>query len=263
MKFIHFDAHTHTQFKAYDEDRDAVIQRAHDAGIGIINVGSDKQMSVAAVELANKYPEGVYATIGLHPSDTDEGYDYEFYKKLAQDKKVVAIGECGLDFFRIEMGDDIEKTKEKQREIFLLQMKLSYEVQKPLMIHCRNAMSELIAFLKVNKTYLVDGSVMHFFSGTPEEAKELLKLGFYFTFGGVITFVHDYDETVRAIPKERVLSETDAPYVTPVPHRGKRNEPVFVLETEKRLAELKEISPSEMASQILINIKEVFGIPQS
>ncbi|MEK7089743.1 MAG: TatD family hydrolase, partial [Patescibacteria group bacterium] len=131
MKFTHFDAHTHTQFEAYDEDRDAVIARAHDAGIGIINVGSDKKMSITAVELARKYVDGVYATVGLHPADADEGFDYEFYKELAHDKRVVAIGECGLDFFRIEEGCDIEKVKEKQYEIFLAQIKLSHEIRKP------------------------------------------------------------------------------------------------------------------------------------
>jgi len=261
MKFTHFDAHTHTQFETYNEDRDAVIARAHDAGIGVINVGSDKQMSVAAVELANKYPEGVYATIGLHPTDANEGFDYAFYKELANNKKVVAIGECGLDYFHIEKDGDVTAIKKAQENIFLEQMRLSHELQKPLMIHCRNAMPELIMLLKANKDILVANSVMHFFAGTPEDAKELLALGFYFTFGGVITFVRDYDETVRTIPKERLLSETDAPFVTPVPHRGKRNEPLFVLEVEKKLAELKKIPQELLAEQIVQNIKTVFGIP--
>lgn len=148
MKFDHFDAHTHTQFKVYDEDRDAVIQRAFDARVGIINVGSDKQMSIEAVELANKYPEGVYATVGLHPTDASEGFDYEFYKELARDKKVVAIGECGLDYFHIDKGGDVNAIKKAQEKIFLEQMRLSYELQKPLMIHCRNAIPEFIALLK-------------------------------------------------------------------------------------------------------------------
>lgn len=260
MKFTHFDAHTHVQFPAYDEDRDAVIARALDTGIGMINVGADKTSSLAAVTLARKYEAGVYATIGLHPNDTNEGFDYEFYNTLAQDDKVVAIGECGLDFFRI--GDDAgaEKIKEAQYELFLKQMKLSYAVQKPLMIHCRNAIPELIEFLHVHKNYLVKGSIMHFFAGTPEEAKKLLELGFYFTFGGVITFVQEYDETVRTIPIDYILSETDAPYVTPAPHRGKRNEPSYVIEVEKKLAELKGVAQETMANQILKNTEKVFGI---
>lgn len=263
MKFAHFDAHTHTQFETYNDDRAEVIERAFQAGIGIINVGSDKNMSVAAVELANKYEEGVYATVGLHPTDANEGFEYAFYKELASNEKVVAIGECGLDYFHIDKNGDVAAIKQAQEKIFLEQMRLSRELQKPLMVHCRNAMPELIALLKANKHILVPNSIMHFFAGTPEDAKELLELGFYFTFGGVITFVHDYDETVRTIPKERLLSETDAPLVTPVPHRGKRNEPLFVLEVEKRLAELKEIPQEALAGQILKNIEIVFGISQT
>ncbi len=259
MKFKHFDAHTRTQFPAYDNDRDAVIDCALKEGIGIINVGSEKGTSIDAVKLAHKYNNGVYATIGLHPTDSEEGFDYEEYKKLALDEKVVAIGECGLDFFRIG-SDDAEKIKAKQCEIFLEQMRLSFEVKKPLMIHCRNAMPELIELLKSNKEILMPGSVMHFFSGTPEEASELLKLGFYFTFGGVITFVSDYDETIKIIPVTSILSETDAPYVTPVPHRGKRNEPSFVVEIEKRLAELKGVTQEEMAKHIIRTVGKVFSI---
>lgn len=260
MKFTHFDAHTHAQFPAYDEDRSEVIARAFDAGIGMINVGADKASSLAAVQLAHKYEKGVYATIGLHPTETTEGFDYAFYKTLAEDDKVVAIGECGLDFFRIEEGADTNKIKELQRELFLEQMKLSHELQKPLMIHCRNAIPELIEFLHTHKNYLVNGSVMHFFAGTPEEAKKLLDLGFYFTFGGVITFVREYDETVRVLPIDRILSETDAPYVAPIPHRGKRNEPSYVLKVEKKLAELKGVVQETMANQILKNTEKVFGV---
>lgn len=259
MKFTHFDAHTHTQFPAYDSDRDAVIARARDAGIGLINVGSDKAMSISAVKLAQKYSEGIYATVGLHPTDVEEKFDYVFYKTLAMDEKVVAIGECGLDYFHIKDGD-IPAIKEAQKQLFLEQMKLSYELQKPLMIHCRDAMQDLIQALKENEAILHKGSVMHFFAGTAEDAKELLNLGFSFTFGGVITFVRDYDDAIRAIPIEKIMSETDAPYVTPVPHRGKRNEPFFVLEVEKRLAELKGVSQEEMAVQIVKNVRSVFGI---
>lgn len=261
MKFSHFDAHTHVQFSVYEVDRTEVIERAFNEGIGMINVGSDAAMSRHAITLAHKYENGVYATVGLHPSDANEGFDYEVYKTLAQDEKVVAIGECGLDFLRIT--EETEAARDAQKELFLQHMKLSFEVKKPLMIHCRNAMPELITLLKEHKEMLVPNSVMHFFSGTAEEAKELLALGFYFTFGGVITFVHDYDEAVKVIPIDHLFSETDAPYVTPVPHRGKRNEPLFVLETEKKLAELKGVSEQEMAAQIIKNAERVFSIDLS
>ncbi len=261
MKFSHFDAHTHVQFPVYDVDRAEVVERAFAEGIGMVNVGSDASMSRHAIAFAHEYENGVYATVGLHPSDANEGFDYDTYKTLAEDEKVVAIGECGLDFLRIT--EETEEARNAQKDVFVQHMKLSFEVKKPLMIHCRNAMPELIMLLKEHKDILVPNSIMHFFSGTAEEAKELLALGFYFTFGGVITFVHDYDEAVKAIPVERLLSETDAPYVTPVPHRGKRNEPLFVLETEKKLAELKGISAQEMAEQIIKNAKKVFSIDLS
>ena len=258
MKFTHFDAHTHVQFPVYDVDRNEVIERALNEGVGMVNIGADAETSRHAVTLARKYDTGVYATVGLHPGDASKGFDYEAYKTLAMDEKVVAIGECGFDFLRI--AEDVEAAKKMQKEILLQQMKLSFEVKKPLMIHCRNAMSEFIELLKEHKEILIPNSVMHFFSGNPEEAKQLLELGFYFTFGGVITFVHDYDETIKVIPLDRLLTETDAPYVTPVPHRGKRNEPVFVIETEKKLAELKGVSPEAMALQIIKNTEKAFAV---
>ena len=154
--------------------------------------------------------------IGLHPTDADEGgFDYDYYKELALDPRVVAIGECGLDYFRIknnELG-----IKGKQKWAFEEQIRLASDVQKPLMIHCRNAFGDLIEILTHNSKLLIPGrsGVIHFFSGTKDEAKKLADMGFYFTFGGVITFVRDYDEVIRFIPADRILSETDAPYVTP------------------------------------------------
>lgn len=311
IKFI--DAHTHAQFAAFDEDRDAVIRRALDAGIVIVNVGTKKETSQSAVELARSY-ENVYAAIGLHPihashsesdpeelkrveANPEEGFDYEFYKKLASDDKVVAIGECGLDYAvfareqcervqkralatpRRDVGasefsqEDIEEVKKKQKDIFVQQIQLAHEVKKPLMIHCRSAMDDLIEILITNYQLLITNrpGIMHFFSGTVSEAKKLLDMGFYFTFGGVITFpprlaersrgeagTRDYDEVVRVIPIDRILSETDAPYVAPAPYRGKRNEPAHVIEVVKKLAELKKVSVETMANKILENAQSVF-----
>ncbi len=280
---IFIDCHTHTQFSIFDSDRDAVIHRALDAGVAMVNIGTKKETSQSAIGLAHSY-ENVYATIGLHPIHThksfhdqeelgggkgftssDEVFDYEFYKKLAGDDKVVAIGECGLDYYRFK-NDDLE-FKNKQREVFIKQIELAQEIQKPLMIHCREAMNDLIEILK---SYIVNPKsspgIIHFFSGTAEEAKKLLDMEFYFTFGGVITFPpkagkhSDYDEVVRLIPIDRIFSETDAPYVAPVPYRGKRNEPAYVVEVVKKLAELKKVSIETMANQILKNARGVFRI---
>lgn len=278
MKF--FDAHTHVQFAAYSSDHRDVIERALSSGVGMVNVGTQKDTSRRAVELARGY-DHVYATVGLHPIHTSKSYhdaqelgdaleakgftsrgeefDYDYYKKLALDLKVVAIGECGFDYFRIE-GDKAE-AKKRQEEAFIKQVELAHEIQKPLMIHCRNAFSDLIQALSSKSSILNSPpGIIHFFSGTTGDAKQLLEMGFSFTFGGVITFARDYDEIIKMIPLDRILSETDAPYVTPVPHRGKRNEPAYVIEVVKKLAELKDVSVDEMAERILDNVRRVFGV---
>jgi len=290
MKFQYIDAHTHVQFAAYDNDRDEVIERALENGVVMVNVGTQKDTSRKAIELAKRH-ENLWATVGLHPIHTSksfhdeqelglpaqaggggftsrgEEFDYDYYKNLAQDSKVVAIGECGLDYFRLG-GEE----KEKQKQAFIKQIELAYELKKPLMIHCRDAQrpkshaergafSDLIEILNFKFKILNSLSgIIHFFSGNKEEAQKLLAMGFYFTFGGVITFTRDYDEVIRMIPLGRILSETDAPYVAPVPYRGKRNEPLFVIEVVKKLAEIKNVSVEVMADAILGNASLIFGL---
>jgi len=271
---MYFDAHTHAHFAAFENDWKDVIDRALTRNVWLVNVGTQYDTSVRAIEVAHEYKEGVYATVGLHPIHTEkshhdanelgsddkakeftsrgEDFDYDAYQKLALDPKVVAIGECGLDYYRLG-----EETKKKQVETFLGHMELAKEVGKPLMIHCRQAFSDLIDILKPNTTNLKP-SVIHFFTGTPDDAKKLLDLGFSFNFGGVITFTRDYDESIKLIPLDRILSETDAPYVTPVPYRGKRNEPMYVVEVVKKLAELKGVSTQAMEDQIFENAKRIF-----
>lgn len=280
-----FDVHTHTQFAAYKDDKDAVIRRALDAGVSMVNVGTQKDTSAAAVETAHQYAEGVYATVGLHPIHTEqshhdkeelglpaevlatggrkveftsrgEEFDYAFYKKLAEDPKVVGIGECGLDYYRLD-----EQTKQKQFAVFEQQIALAHEAKKPLMIHCRNAFADLTDILTIHRSLLnAPPGIIHFFAGTVEDAKKLLDLGFSFSFGGVLTFVRDYDDVVRYIPLERIVLETDAPYITPVPHRGNRNEPAYVVETAKKLAELKARSYEEIAKQTFENAQLIFQV---
>ena len=277
MNYKLFDVHTHTQFAAYKDDKGAVIQRALDAGVWMVNVGTQKDTSEAAVATAHEYPEGVYATVGLHPIHTDkshhdqqelggdqtftsrgEEFDYDSYKKLAQDPKVVAIGECGLDYYRLG-----EETKQRQTVVFEQQIALSADVQKPLMIHCRNAFGDLIDILCVEQKNLSQRQgIIHFFTGSVEDARALLDLGFYFSFGGVITFARDYDEVVRYIPLDRIMLETDAPYITPVPYRGKRNEPAYVIETTKKMSELKGSSYEKIAMQTFGNARKILGIVQ-
>lgn len=289
-----FDVHTHVQFAAFKDDADIVIQRALDAGVWMVSVGTQRDTSAKAIEFAEKYPEGlpaeasakegVYATVGLHPLHTEKSYhdiqelelfpnsrefensgkggfvsrgeefDYEYYKKLALHPKVVAIGECGLDYYRLG-----EETKDKQKSVLLQQMELAKELKKPLMIHCRKAFEDLISILQTT-SYNLNPSIVHFFSGTKDDAQKLLDMGFSFSFGGVLTFTRDYDEIVKYIPLDRILLETDAPYVAPVPYRGKRNEPAYVIEVAKKIAELKNTSLEEVAMRTTANAKAIFDL---
>jgi|SRR3989344_2058750 len=263
-----FDVHTHVQFQAFKDDSREVIKRAVENGVWMINVGTQRDTSEAAVKLAHEYPEGIWATVGLHPIHTsrsyhdamelgggqsfesrEEKFNYAFYKKLTQDPKVVAIGECGLDYYRLE-----EDTKQKQKEIFERQIALAEEAKKPLMIHCREAFNDLIEILKSKG----GSGVVHFFSGTTEDAKELIDLGFSFSFGGVITFAREYEKLIKYIPLEKILLETDAPYVAPIPHRGKRNEPAYVIEVARKIAAIKDIPFEEVSEKTFKNGEKIF-----
>jgi len=284
---IHFlDAHTHVQFTGYDADRTAVLARASEADVYMINVGTQRDTSRRAVELADENDghdgRGIYAAIGLHPVHTSKSFhdekelgggeaaksftsrgeifDYDYYRSLAVHPKTLAIGECGLDYFHFSDDEPRDEQVRKQKDALLAQCELARDVQKPIMIHCRNAFHEIIPFLKQH--YAVADAkpgIIHFFTGTKDDALALIDLGFSFTFGGVVTFTHDYDAAIAAIPIDRILSETDAPYVSPVPFRGKRNEPAYVVHTVAKLAELKGVSPAEMKAQIWANAQRVFG----
>ena len=273
------DVHSHVQFVAYEGERNEVIKRALDEDIWIVNVGTQKDTSWAGVVLAEGYREGVYATIGLHPIHTTKSYhdakeleggdaakaftskgeefDFDFYKELGKNKKVVAIGECGLDYYRLD-----KETKEKQIEVFEAQITLAKEIGKPLMIHCRDAFGDLIEVLRRNKASLLGDypGINHFFAGSIENAKNLMDLGFYFSFGGVLTFTRDYDNLVKYIGLERIVLETDAPYITPHPYRGKRNEPLFVKYTAEKLAEILGESIEKIHTQTTENAIKVLSL---
>lgn len=276
----YIDAHAHMNFSAYDEDRDDVIKRALDNDVWMINVGTKEKTSKDAVDLANKYDKGVYAIVGLHPVHTNksfhdkeeigeegepfnssgEVFNFDFYKKLCEDKKVVGIGECGLDYYRIDGDEKIYK--EKQAAAFISQIDLALEYDLPLMIHCRNAYDDTLDILETYKKVSGDSlrGNFHFFAGSLEEAKRILDLGFTMSFTGVITFTEDYRKLIEYLPIDRILSETDCPYVTPAPYRGQRNEPLHVREVVKKIAEIKGLSLEDTEMQIVKNIKGFFRI---
>ena len=272
MKY--FDAHTHVQFAAFAGDEPDVIQRAKEVEVGMNIVGTQYDTSLAAVSLAEKHDD-VWATIGLHPIHTSKSYhdtkelgegsppaggftsrgetfDISKYLELAQHPKVIAIGECGLDYYRLD-----EDTKKLQMENFVAQIELANKVQKHLMLHIRNAYADALEILKTHAKVKSD---VHFFAGTWDEAKQFLDLGFTLSFTGVVTFTHDYDEVVKNTPLDMLLTETDAPYVTPVPHRGKRNEPMYIPHIVKKIAEIKGVEEEEVRNQILLNSQRLFGL---
>lgn len=272
------DVHTHVHFAAYEKDMREVIDRSLGENIWMVNVGTQRDTSESAIKVSEEYDEGVYATVGLHPIHTSESYhdekelgggeaakaftsrgeafDKDAYIKLASHEKVVAIGECGLDYYRLDEG-----TKEKQAEIFVEQIEVAKEVGKPLMIHCRNAFPDLIEILKDNKDKLKEkAGITHFFTGSAEDAKELKELGFYFSFGGVVTFARDYDDVIKEIGLERIVLETDAPYVSPEPFRGKRNEPANVKYVAEKIAEILRESPERVEIQTTKNARSILNI---
>jgi TatD DNase family protein len=253
MKIV--DTHCHPQFPQYDADRDAVIQRAIKAGVGIICVGTDLEMSKKALVLAEQY-EGVWASVGLHPNDNlEENYDQGKYSELAVHSKVVAIGEVGLDYYRTTD----EERKKIQKKRFEEQIQLSIEVKKPLIMHCRDAHRDMLEALQYYRDKLI-GGVIHSFTGTHEDAKHYLEMDLFLGFNGIITFARDYDGTVTNVPVDNILLETDAPYLAPVPHRGKRNEPGFILEIAGKVAELKGLDIDSFIEKIRQNTKRLFTI---
>jgi TatD DNase family protein len=280
----YFDIHSHLDFPEYSPDFEVVIENMHKADVGTITVGTDLESAKRAIALAKKY-ENVWACIGIHPADNhNEIWNEEEFEKLVQQPKVVAIGECGLDFFRLPVNEttgepDLEKVaieKVRQQELFEKQIQFAIKHDKTLMIHCRDVKDSLTAYeetYKVLKKYK-KGELsqenfgenksydlrihLHFFAGDLEIAKKFLELDATFSFTGVITFTHQYDEVIKFLPLEKIMSETDAPFVTPIPYRGQRNEPSYVLEVIKKLAELKDLNLEDLNKVLIENVKRVF-----
>ncbi len=255
------DTHAHVNFRDFKDDGDEVIKRTLEKDVWLINVGAELKTSKRAVEYAGRYPRGVYAAVGLHPSHVeDEEFSRENYEELALREKVVAIGEIGLDYYRIK-DNDVE-VKEKQKEVFKKQIELALELDKPIIIHCRDAHSDVLEILNSYFTihHLRLRGVAHSFLGNYKQARKYRKMGFKIAFNGIITFARDYDKVILDTPIEDILLETDCPYLAPVPYRGRRNEPLYVIEVAKKLAEMKNLSLEETAKQTTKNAKEVFGI---
>ncbi len=250
------DTHSHIHFPEYDHDRDDVITRARAAGVKIIAVGTNLETSRLAVRICERYNGDIIGvSAGLHPT-YEEDFLLDDFKILSQNPRVVAIGECGLDYYRVTDS----KLHAHQKEIFEAHIELSRESKKPLIIHCRQAFPDLIKILSANSGKLKVGQagIIHFFSGNADEAQKLLDLGFYLGFGGVITFARDYDEVIKKSPIGRIVVETDAPFLAPEPYRGRRNEPSYIIETIKKLAVIKDVSLEEAVHATTQNAEALF-----
>ncbi|MBR6478658.1 MAG: TatD family hydrolase [Lachnospiraceae bacterium] len=238
-----FDTHAHYDDKAFDEDREELVAKLPGAGVGrVVNVGSTFTSCEACIKLAEKY-EHVYATVGVHPSETEELTEekIEALRSLCMHPKCVAVGEIGLDYYWPEPSPEL------QRKWFERQLDLAREVQKPVVIHSREACRDTIDVLRSAKAREL-GGVIHCYSYTVETAREYLDLGFFFGIGGVLTFKNGrkLKETAEYLPMDRIVIETDSPYLAPVPDRGKRNDSRKLAYVVRELAQIKGLSESEV-----------------
>jgi len=252
-----FDTHAHLNFNAYKEDSLEVLQRSLDNGVWMINVGSQYSTSKRAVEMAEKHEKGVWAAVGLHPIHVrEEEFDYEKYKELAKSKKVVAVGEVGLDY-----KPEYALSKEKQKIVLAQQLKLAEELDLPVIFHCRMAHDDLIKILSENGSRI--RGVVHCFTGSWKQAQEYLGMGLYLGFNGII-FKLNLEEVIKKTPLEKILIETDCPYLTPLPAvalaKAGRNEPLFVKYVAEKIAKVKELSYKEISRITTENAKKLFKI---
>jgi len=286
------DTHAHLNFNAYKVDSDEVIKRTLENNIWMINVGSKYETSKRAAKMAQKYPDGVFAIVGLHPlhletklvkikidleevafNAKEEEFDYGKYKELAQSSKVIAIGEVGLDYYyKPKTKKKLAEFKEKQRTVLCQQLKLAKELNLPVIFHCRMAHKDLIQFLKENEGARPPVAVAHGFVGNTEELKEYLNFGYYIGFNGIIFKKIegiDFEENIRQTPLERILLETDCPYLTPPGAlrsfseegtKDDRNEPLYLKYIVQKIAEIKNTSFEKIAEITTQNAKNLFKI---
>ncbi|MCU0660226.1 MAG: TatD family hydrolase [Candidatus Pacebacteria bacterium] len=264
MQYI--DVHSHLNLPEFKDDLASVIARLRAHEIATIVVGVDRETSQLAVELALRY-ENIYASVGQHPVDNkDEMFDPMFYEKLVARGKVVAIGECGLDYFRLKEESAIEKIR--QRELFAKQIELACTLDLPLMLHARptkdtmDAYEDVLAILASYSslyTSKLRGNV-HFFVGDVSIAERFLALGFTMSFTGVVTFTTEYDAVIAQLPLTAILAETDAPFAAPVPHRGKRSEPEHVALVIEHIAKVRQEKLEVVKQALVTNAERVFGL---
>ena len=264
--YNYFDIHSHLYFPDFDKDREEEIKKIKKAKIATITIGADLESSKVAIELAEAH-HNLFACIGQHPGELNLGSIFEQkLMPLAENPKVVAIGECGLDYFMMLEGGS--SLKGIQKTIFEYHIDLALSVDKPLMLHIRarkNTQDAYLDSLEILEHHAkTSGGKLrgnaHFFAGDMDVLKRFLEIGFTVSFTGVITFTRDYDELIKYIPLNMMMSETDSPFVAPVPHRGKRNSPLYVPEVVKKIAEIRGEGLETVRETLLGNAMRYFAI---
>ncbi len=269
MKYM--DIHSHLGFEDYGNDLDEVIKRMKDLDVGTIAVGADLKSSEDAVRVAIEN-ENVWACIGQHPNEKrDEIFDVAKYEGLIKNNKVVAVGECGLDYSNrisnIEYGISDEE-KLRQKKLFEVQIDFAIKYNKPLMLHIRDGKKSTGAFSDaleiLNSKFKNQNSTLrgnlHFFTSNLTNAKKFIEIGFTISFPGIITYIRDFDKVIKNIPLEMIHVETDAPFASPVPHRGERNEPSYIIEVVKKIAELRGEDLEMVRKQLIKNSESLFRL---
>ncbi|MFH1145946.1 MAG: TatD family hydrolase [bacterium] len=257
------DSHSHLQSVQFDLDRDDVVNRALDLDMGTIIVGTDFPSSRQAVEMAEQYPL-CWAAIGQHPADNKDEWHMDCYQELAHSDKVVAVGEIGLDYYRLEGSQfEIEQEKRRQQTLFIRQVELANELKLPVVAHCREAYDQLTDWLTKKVIQFPNGAVIHCFTGTVDQLEALV--GFpdvYIGLTGIVTFAkaENVREAAKVVPLDRLLVETDSPFLSPEPHRGKRAEPSHVALVAVEIAKLREVEVETVEQATTENAVRLFQL---
>jgi TatD DNase family protein len=263
------DSHAHLEGKKFDADREQVIARAREAGVEtIVAIGNGDGPGTldCGIHLAEKY-DFIYATVGIHPHEAEQAKDSDYAEmsELAENPKVIAWGEIGLDYYYDHSPREIQK------QVFLKQMQLAQAAKLPIIIHCRpsdnsdNAWDDCLSMIEEHFALTGLGGILHCFTGTWPHARRALDMGFMISFAGNVTFpkAQQIRDAARQVPLDRMLIETDSPYLAPIPHRGQRNEPAFVKETARQIAELRQASPEDIGVQTSQNFYRFFNLGNS
>lgn len=260
------DIHSHLNFNQFDQDRDDIIKELRQQNIWTITVGTNHETSVEAVELANRYSH-LFAIIGLHPLDADQGWDRDAFTELEKHSVISGIGECGLDYYR----DQDPQMKATQKEVFEKQIEFAISHDLPLMLHCRpshrtmDAYHEVIDILEQYSSDVGDRlrGNSHFFSGDTEVARRFIDIGFTVSFSGPISFAHEYHEVVKYVPLDSMMADTDAPFAAPRPYRGKRNSPLYIKEIVREIADIKAENLNKVKETLVANALRMFNLKKA